>query len=276
MADPEEVPRFHGVEADKYWYGLLSGERGTGLAKLFRRVPRAPRCKLCQAPFSGPLTPLFRLAGFRRWSLNQQLCRVCVNGIEKVKGGTEIPMSLLFADVRGSTTLAERMSPADFTASLDEFFEIAFDAVDSEDGVVDHIVGDGVMAMWVPGFVGPEHPGRALAAGRKLVSQAANLASSFPVGVGVHTGIGFAGVVGMPGSYDFTVLGDVPNTAARLGSAALGGELAMSDAVAKAAGVETASLERRYLDLKGKSDLFLAWIERPSRSVIPVNPRGAT
>ena len=94
-------------------------------------------------------------------------------------------MSLLFADVRGSTTLAEKMSPADFSASLDGFFEIAFDAVDSEDGVVDHIVGDGVMAMWVPGFVGPEHPRHALAAGRKLVSRVANLGSSFPVGVGV-------------------------------------------------------------------------------------------
>jgi hypothetical protein len=234
MDDREDVPRFHGVEADKYWYGLLSGERITGPAKLFRRVPRAPRCKLCQAPFRGPLTPLFRLAGFRRWSLNQQLCRFCVTGIEKVK------------------------------ASLDGFFEVAFDAVDSEDGVVDHIVGDGVMAMWVPGFVGPEHPRHALAAGRKLVSRAADLGSSFPVGVGVHTGIGFAGVVGTPGSYDFTVLGDVPNTAARLGSAALGGELAMSDAVAKAADVDTESLERRYLDLKGKADPFLAWIERVS------------
>ncbi len=173
-------------------------------------------------------------------------------------------MSLLFADVRGSTTLAEKMSPADFSASLDGFFEISFDAVDSEDGVVDHIVGDGVMAMWVPGFVGPEHPRHALAAGRKLVSRVANLGSSFPVGVGVHTGIGFAGVVGMPGAYDFTVLGDVPNTAARLGSAALGGELAMSDAVVKAAEVDTGSLERRCLDLKGNADPFLAWIERVS------------
>ena len=90
----------------------------------------------------------------------------------------------------------------------------------------------------------------------------ANLGSSIPVGVGVHTGIGFAGVVGMPGSYSFTVLGDVPNTAARLGSAALGGEIAMSDALAKAAEVDTESLELRYLDLKGKADPFLAWIER--------------
>ena len=267
MDDREDVPRFRGVEADKYWYGLLSGERGIGPAKFFRRVPRAPRCKLCQAPFSGPLSPLFRLAGFRRWSLNQQLCRLCFNGIEKVKGGTEIPMSLLFADVRGSTTLAERMSPAEFSETLDGFFEVAFDAVDSEDGVVDHIVGDGVMAMWVPGFVGPEHPRCALAAGRKVVSRMANLGSPIPVGVGVHTGIGFAGVVGMPGSYDFTVLGDVPNTAARLGSAALGGEIAMSDALAKAAEVDTESLERRYLDLKGKADPFLAWIER-----VPLSP----
>jgi class 3 adenylate cyclase len=83
-----------------------------------------------------------------------------------------------------------------------------------------------------------------LAAGRKLVSEAANLIGSFPIGIGIDTGVGVAGVVGTPGSYDFTVLGDVPNTTARLGSAALGGELAMSDAAATATGIDTSMLER--------------------------------
>jgi adenylate cyclase len=213
------------------------------------------------------------MVGFRRWELNQQLCKYCLSGIEKVKGGTEVSVSLLFADVRGSTMLAEQMSPADFSASLDRFFSVAFEAIDSEDGVVDHIVGDGVMALWVPGFVGTQHPRRALAAGRKLVSrlaQAADIRTSFPVGVGVHTGTAFAGVVGESGSYDFTVLGDVPNTVARLGSAAAGGELAMSDEIVEAAGVDTTLLKRRYLNLKGKADPFPAWIER-----IQVTPQTA-
>ena len=267
MVDERPGPQFHGVEAGKYWHGLLTGE-GKGLRpanRVFRRIPAAPRCKLCQAPFEGPYALLFRLAGFRRWELNQQMCRYCVGGIEKVKGGTEVDVSLLFADVRGSTSLAEQMSPSEFSESLDRFFALAFEAVDSEDGVIDHIVGDGVMALWVPGFVGEDHPAAAVRAGRKLATALTNepdLGKSFPAGVGVHTGLAFAGVVGEAGSYDFTVLGDVPNTVARLGSAAQGGELAMSIDIASAAGINTEPLERRLLSLKGKAEPFPAWIER--------------
>jgi adenylate cyclase len=267
MQEEPKIRRYHGVEADKYWHGLLAGE-GSGLTpvgKVFRRIPSPPRCKLCQAPFNGPFAPVFRLVGFRRWALNQQLCKFCVSGIEKAKGGTELSISLLFADVRGSTTLAETMSPTDFTAALDRFYGMAFEAVDSEDGVIDHIARDGVMALWVPGFVGPQHAKRAVASGRKLTSNLASapdLGDRFPVGVGVHTGVAFAGVVGEAGSYDFTVLGDVPNTTARLGSAAMGGELAMSEEIVSAAEVDTAGLERRMLQLKGKAAAVPAWIEK--------------
>ena len=240
---------------------------GPGLRRvprLFNKVPRAPRCKLCHAPFHGPFAPVFRLAGFRRWSLNAQICRYCVGGIAKKPGGAEVDVLVLFADVRGSTSLAETMSPSEFTGSLNRFFSAAFEAVDSEDGVIDHIVGDGVMALWIPGFVGPSHPLQAVAAGRKLAQRLAeseNLGSSFPAGVGVHTGVAYVGVVGEEGSFDFTVLGDVPNTVARLGSAAAGGELAMSEEIVSAAGVDTSPLEHRALELKGKADAFSAWIE---------------
>lgn len=265
----ENQRTFRGMEIDQYWSDLLTGQgKGLGTAyRLFRRIPAAPRCKLCHAPFSGPYAPVFRLAGFRRWELNQQMCRYCVAGLEKVKGGTEVDASLLFADVRGSTTLAEQMPPAAFSEALDHFFALAFDAVDGEDGVLDHIVGDGVMAVWFPGFVGDKHAEAAVAAGRKLAStlaSAPDLGKSFPVGVGVHTGVTYAGIVGEKGSHDFTVLGDVPNTVARLGSAAQGGELAMSEDIATAAGVDTSGLERRLLELKGKADPYPAWIERAS------------
>jgi adenylate cyclase len=176
-------------------------------------------------------------------------------------------VSLLFTDVRGSTMLAEQMSPSAFTASLEHFFATVFRAVDSEFGVIDHIVGDGVMAMWIPGFVGDSHPERAVAAGRKLahdLAVAPDLGASFPAGVGVHTGTAYVGVVGEAGSHDFTVLGDTPNTTARLGSAASGGELAMSDAIVEAARLDTRSMERRELDLKGKAEPFPAWIESVS------------
>ncbi len=259
-------PRSSGHD-EAYWRELLSGEerRLDLVSRVFKRLPSAPRCKLCYAPFKGPFSPVLKAVGFRRWKLNQQMCRFCVSDLDKHKGGAEISVSLLFADVRGSTTLAEKMSPSDFTASIDRFFATAFRAVDSEGGVIDHIVGDGVMAMWIPGFVGHEHPQKAVAAGRKLagdLASAPDLGDSFPAGVGVHTGVAYVGVVGEAGSHDFTVLGDVPNTTARLGSAAQGGELALSTEIVRAAHVDTSTLEKRALDLKGKEEAFPAWFER--------------
>jgi adenylate cyclase len=250
-------------QQNDYWRRLLSGEvRGLmPEQRLFKSLPKAPRCKLCHAPFEGPFAPILGAIGFKRWDLNAQICRFCIKGIAKQRGGAEIPVSLLYTDVRDSTAMAETMPPAEFRARIRPFFTETVAAVDAEHGVIDHIVGDGVMAMWIPGFVGDDHPGRAVAAGRAL---AANLQShvDFAAGVGVHTGVAFVGVVGEEGSLDFTVVGDVANTTARLGSSASRGELMLSEDVAEAAGVDTTSLERRVLDLKGKAERFPAWVER--------------
>jgi adenylate cyclase len=170
----------------------------------------------------------------------------------------------LFTDVRGSTTLAEQMTPSEFRSLLDRFFKAAFLAVDAYHGVVDHIVGDGVMAMWTQGFGGPDHAEQTVGAGRKLVADMASdpiLSKTLPAGIGVHTGLAWVGVVGETGAHDFTVLGDVPNTVARLGSSVAGGELAMSDEIVKASGVNVEGHERRLLDLKGKAEPFPVWIE---------------
>jgi adenylate cyclase len=251
-------------EQSEYWRQILTGEQAglKAYERIFRTLPSPPRCKLCQAPFKGPFAPVLRLLGFRRWRLNQQLCRWCISSLETHHGGAEIPVSLLFADVRGSTVLAERMAPAEFSRALDRFYSVVTGAIDAEHGVIDHLAGDGVMAMWIPGFVGAHHPQRCVAAGRHLATDLKREGASglgFPAGVGVHTGVAYVGVVGEGGSLDFTVLGDAANTVARLGSSAAGGELVMSDVIVKAAGVDTAGLEARTLELKGKSEPFAAW-----------------
>ena len=80
-----------------------------------RHVPSSPRCKLCAAPFEGVGGAVFRRIGFGRFSGNPAICASCIKDFRK-KGltGAEIPVSLLFADVRGSTGIAERMRPAEF------------------------------------------------------------------------------------------------------------------------------------------------------------------
>lgn len=251
-------------EFDDHWERVLKGELMPGLSKYFRRLPAAPRCKACQAPFSGPLTPVMRLLRFRPWQLNRQLCHHCFHGIDEARGGAEVPVSLLFADVRGSTELAERMPARDYRRVLDRFYKIVYEAVDRNHGVIDHLAGDGVMALWTPRFGGNDHPAHALNAGRELVRDLLTdrvLRGRIPAGVGVHTGTAWVGVVGESGAHDFTVLGDPPNTVARLGSAAQRGELLMSSAIAEAAGLDTGSLEKKQLDLKGKAEPFSVWME---------------
>lgn len=266
---PEERHPDHDHRYDDYWRGILTGEFEAldPVKRLLRSLPSPPRCKICQAPFNGPFTPILKPLGLRRWELNQQICRICISGLSRHPGGAEVSVSLLSTDVRGSTRLAEQMTPTDFTKSLNRFYSIVFQAVDANGGVIDHIVGDGVMAMWVPGFSGADHPVRTVTAGRQLASALVadeGLGERFPAGVGVHSGVAYVGVVGETGSLDFTVLGDAANTAARLGSASSTGELVLSDEIVAAAAIDTNGLERRSLDLKGKAEPFPAWVEKVS------------
>lgn len=251
-------------ELTEYWLGILTGQ-DKGLQYTQRRMsrlPSPPRCKLCQAPFAGPWAPVVKLLGFRRWELNQQMCNNCFKRVDAHQGGAEIPVSLLFVDVKDSTSMAEKASPSEFTARLNLFYEIVLEAVDVERGIVDHMAGDGVMAMWIPAFVGEDHSTHAIAAARSI---AVGMDPEMPIGIGVHTGTAYVGVVGQGGAKDFTALGDVPNTASRLSSSAQAGEVIISAESAAAADLDTSHLVHRSLELRGKTEPFSAWIESANR-----------
>ena len=89
--------------------GFLSGE-DPGLVRvrrILRRVPRGPNCKLCAAPFEGPGGAVLRHVGFARYPGNPAICSNCIKDLNKIRlFGAEIPVSLLFADIRGSTESA--------------------------------------------------------------------------------------------------------------------------------------------------------------------------
>lgn len=123
---------------DQHWKDFLGNPQRdlSAIVRVFRRLPAAPRCKSCGVPFAGPYRSLLQLFGFRPWPLNEQLCSPCYRGLSRKKRGAEIPVSLLFTDVRGSTSLAEQMSPGEFRTMLDRFFGIVFDAVDSDRRVI--------------------------------------------------------------------------------------------------------------------------------------------
>ncbi|HLF29091.1 MAG TPA: adenylate/guanylate cyclase domain-containing protein [Anaerolineae bacterium] len=231
----------------------------------FGLLPGTPRCKNCLAPFKGAGSTLVRLVyGKRPSNLNPQLCNVCEQFARQYQGGAEIELSLLFADVRGSTTLAEAMNPTEFSKLINRFYNTATQVMIHTDALIDKIIGDQVAAMYVPGFAGPQHARRALDAAQQILRATGHARPEgpwIPLGVGVHTGTAFVGSVGSEGgTSDITVLGDAANTAARLASSARQGEILISDAAYTSAELDFGPLEKRHLELKGKSEPVLVHV----------------
>ncbi len=256
MPDTERV-------STEAWRMILMGEHPDMLRerKLFRHIPSDPRCKMCLAPWGGLGGPIMRLFGYGRYPPNPQLCNSCYRQSEKHPGGAEIEITALFADIRGSTGLAETMAPAEYSTAVNEYVRVASHVIREPNGLVDRLLGDGIMALFIPGFVGGAHASVAVDAARSIL-RAVNL----PVGVGLHTGPAWVGFVGgVDEVRDFTALGDAVNVASRLGSEAAAGELLMSAATAAAAALDTGELERRRLELRGRSEPLDTWAERVGR-----------
>jgi adenylate cyclase len=236
----------------------------------FGRIPTSPRCKMCLAPFGGLGGIVFGAAGFGRFAGNPAMCRMCITQLRKQgMSGIEIPVSLLFSDVRGSTAMGERMRPTEFHAFLDHFYRLASDSILGHDGLVDKIVGDEVIGLFFGGVSGPRHAAAAIAAGVDLAERAsrhdATPSGAIPAGTAIHTGEAYVGATGPVGAVDdFTALGDAVNTTARLASAAAAGEVLISAAAAKAAGTPIAGLERRTLDIRGRTEPIEVIVLRPA------------
>ena len=120
-------------------------------------------------------------------------------------------------------------------------------------------MGDGVVAIFIPAFAAGREPARmAVEAAQAILDETGNADGEpwLPVGVGVHCGSAFVGVMGVDGgALDVTGVGDTVNTAARLGSEAAAGEILVSTAALERAHIDLGKLEVRHLALKGKEEL---------------------
>ena len=250
-ADPDAAP----IVSDPRWRALLEGTEGDFAAgrRFLRHIPSSPRCKLCAAPFHGPGAPVMRLLDRGPWNKNPTICGFCFKQLERGRGGAEIELSLLFADIRGSTTLGESMGPTAFHGLMSRFYEAMTKVLVAHDAVVDKFVGDEVVALFIPALTGADHAGRAVEAAREMLKATGHGDGAgpwAPLGIGIHTGVAYVGVVG-DAVTDFTALGDSVNVAARLASAAAGGEILVSEAVSELAGLQR-DLEIRHLTLRGR------------------------
>lgn len=265
------------AEADRFWHDILTGV--TKLAPVsrvgravFRHLPSEPRCKWCYAPYGAPFGPLLGRLGYGRWDKNPTLCHACMTYMEEHQGGAEVELAVMFADLRGSTELAATMSPSEYTRLLNVYYGIAGDAIQASGGLVDKYLGDGVLALFLPGYCDQDPSVTAVRAALRILDDVADHADlpasqrPLPVGVGVHTGVAYVGIVGQAGQpTNFTALGDAVNVAERVSSSAAAGELMVSDAAAQHLPAPPAGAERRDLELKGVAEPVPAWsVKRPA------------
>jgi adenylate cyclase len=271
IADLQSGPE--SARNNEMWRKILNGEdRGLPrLRRMWGTIPTSPRCKLCAAPFGGVGRVVTRVMMHGPSMSNPLLCNACFGQIRKKPGGAEIEISVLFADIRGSTGLAERTSAAEFQRLVQVFYRRAAKAIDANEGIIDKFLGDGIMSLFIPVIAGDLHARHAIDAGEALlraVDDPSLVAGGVRVGVGVHTGEAFVGAIGSDERLDFTALGDTVNVAARLGSVAGAGELLVSDAAWRAAGRDL-SVDRRQLALSGRTEpLAVVVIGSPAGSAV--------
>jgi adenylate cyclase len=159
--------------------------------------------------------------------------------------GRQQPAAVLFADIRGFTTVSETLAPPELARFITEFRRRATRATQRHAGIVDKFIGDAVMAVFGVPEPTPADALNALRAAMALLAEMADwnhdrcAAGLAPVhlGVGVHYGVVFAGVLGDDERLEFTVLGDAVNVAQRIEelTRSLGTDLIVSEDLLKAA-----------------------------------------
>jgi adenylate cyclase len=225
---------------------------------VFRNLPSDPRCAICYSPFEGVGGFLLRrFTRRKRSNYNPRFCTECETIVQNYPGGAEIEMTLLFADVRGSTKIAEGMTPNEFGRLMDRFYSTATSAVMKTHGLIEKFVGDNVTVIFAPGIAGQDHARMAINCAVDLLEATGHRSPDgpwLPVGAGIHTGVAFIGSVGSAGVSQLTALGETPNTAARLSSNASAGEILISGDASRSAEFSNDDLEHRRLELKGRAE----------------------
>ena len=237
-----------------FWFTTNAFAVDKRLRRVMRILPHDPRCKFCNTPFQGMGAMIARvLFGKQRSTLNPRYCNLCEIASREFPGGAEVPMSMLFIDVRGSTALSEKMSPTEFSQLINRFYKEATKIIIDEDGLVEKLAGDSVAVFWGAGFAGADYVERTVKVAKTLLG--AMEKQKIPVGIGVHAGIAYFGAMGAAdGLTEISAIGDEVNLAARLASKAGVGEIIVSEQALKAAGIDSSGLEARSLELKGISE----------------------
>ncbi|MGI9056763.1 MAG: adenylate/guanylate cyclase domain-containing protein [Pyrinomonadaceae bacterium] len=177
-------------------------------------------------------------------------------------GGANQTITLLFADIRGFTSLAERESknPEKLVGLLNRYFTAMSDIIFAHGGTLDKYIGDGLMAIFGAPTASPLDADNALQTAIEMQKAVESVNREFKaegispieVGIGLHTGVATVGYIGSEQRSEYTAIGDTVNIAARLESNAKGGQILISEATAKAAEKSFSILPQSPLQVKNR------------------------
>jgi adenylate cyclase len=192
------------------------------------------------------------------------LCETMFKPIKK-SSQVHVPLTILFADVRGYTTMSELVDSPEIIRLLSHFYEQSGEAVWERDGIVNKLIGDAVLAIFNFPIERDNHVENAVLAGLALQEGCASLCSmgkgesQLSIGVGIHTGNAAIGDVGQA-CRDFTAVGSVVNLASRLQGAACPGEVLVTESVYECIAEQFPNAQRRVCQLKGLEQPVSAWV----------------
>jgi adenylate cyclase len=235
-----------GDPEDADFFKLMERHLPRAFVWTMRHLPADPRCRLCKAPYGGVGGRVMRRFGYGPSRKNPGLCNTCFEMAPM--GGVEMEIGVLFADVRGFTARAHSMAPDDVATLMNRFYGSAARIL-GRSAIIDKLVGDEVMALYVPQLLSDDFEDDMLRDAVALLESA-----DLGLGVGIDVGRAYVGNVGAGDVKDFTALGDVVNTAARLQSAAQTGQVVMSERLFRRLSRPPASARPEALVLKGKPD----------------------
>ncbi len=182
-------------------------------------------------------------------------------------GGVSQTITILFADIRGFTRISEHAPPEKIVSLLNRYFSAMTEIIFAHGGTLDKYLGDGLMALFGAPTTTPDDASNALNAAvamqRRMLGINRELHDEgFPeigVGMGLHTGEVVVGYIGSDRRSEYTAIGDTVNTSSRLESNALGGEILLSDATAKAAHSRYKLKPREPITVKNRQQPVNLW-----------------
>jgi adenylate cyclase len=225
--------------------------------RIFRHLPRDPRCQLCRNPFGGMGGKLLGRMGRKPSRKNPNLCQCCFDHLPG--GGIELDIGVVFADVRGSTMVGEQSSATQFAERLNRFYATATDVLIGRDGVVDKLIGDEVMGLFIPGIAGSDYRRKAALAAMDVAAAVQDV----PIGVAANAGIAYVGNVGSKSVMDFTALGDPVNVASRLQSYAAPGEVVLVSDLYALVAAEHPGARAELVEVRGRDEPVRVEVYRP-------------